>query len=186
MNKSRLVTYLSHLHPIRPEFEELLSKKLQQHIFKKGRALREPLRSSSVWFVASGILKASYYDRLGNEHVTRFWHEDEIILLETNAYKSIPSADYLIMLEDTLLLSLPDHVIGYCLKNFREAHTLRAMLFHKDRDKAETLGHLLKLPLSEGYGKFGEIYPVHRIPVKDVASYLGVHPKRISRIRGSR
>jgi CRP/FNR family transcriptional regulator len=186
MHNTELINYLRSLHPLEARFVKLLSEKVQQHVFKKGRAVQEPLRSSSVWYVARGILKASYFDQQGNEHVTRFWYEDQIILLEANAYQSIPSADYLIMLEDTVLLSLPDPLIGYCLKNFPETQALRSNIFHKDRDRAEVLGHLVKLPLAEAYQKFQAIYPVNRIPVKDIASYLGVHPKRISELRGKK
>jgi CRP-like cAMP-binding protein len=184
MNTENLISYLSSIHSVSDEFKQFLSKQTQEYSFKKGQPLKDTLRSSRVWYVEKGMLKASYFDQDGKERVTRFWHEDEIILIESNAYKGIPSADYLIMLENTTLLSLPDNNIGYALRHFREAQTLKSLIFQMDRDKSEVLAHLLHLPLNQAYEKFETIFPVNRIPVQDVAHYLGTSPKRISEIRG--
>ncbi|GLU56233.1 Crp/Fnr family transcriptional regulator [Dyadobacter frigoris] len=186
MDQHALTTYLLSLTPLSEEFISVLNRHMQQHVYKKGQPLKTSQRNSSIWFLVNGIIKSCYFDSDGNEHVSRFWKEGEIILLEENAYHEIPSADYLIMIENTVLLSIPDLRVAYLLAHFHQAQTLRSMIFQMDRDKAEVHSHLLRLPIKAAYRKFEKIFPVNRIPIQDIARYLGVPPKRISEIRSGK
>jgi len=180
---NNLIRYVASLSELSDTFVTELSARVRRYTLRKGSPLKSPGSGKSLWYVQRGILKASYFDDDGREHISRFWRENQIVLIKPNSYKDISSADYLIMLEDTVLFFLSGRDVLYLLANFAEASRIASILIRQDRDQAELLSYLLRLPLRQAYGKFGKIHPASRIPIQDIARYLGVSPKRISEIR---
>jgi hypothetical protein len=66
---------------------------------------------------------------------------------------------------------------------FREAPKLSSKIILNDRNLGELKSFLCSLPTAHGYVQFQQIFPAHRLLLKDIASYLEISPGRMSEIR---
>ena len=146
---SNLLLCLSKLSHLTDGFEAELSTRVRRYRFRKGSPLKSSGSAHSLWFVQSGMLKGSYFDENGKEHVNRFWKENEIVVIKPSAYYEIYSAEYLIMLENTTLFFLSNKDAAYLMDNFTEAHKIARIIIRQDRDQAELLSYLLRLPVRQ-------------------------------------
>jgi CRP-like cAMP-binding protein len=137
-------------------------------------------------FVASGCLRRYVIDPDGNEHVVQFapenwWTGDDFSLMAkvpTQFFVDALEDSKLLMIDLTSHLALVQHVPGYALA-FRTG--LQRHVAAKDRRIISSLSATAE----ERYLEFVETYPsiALRVPQWMVASYLGVSPETISRIR---
>jgi CRP-like cAMP-binding protein len=137
-------------------------------------------------FVASGCLRNYVIDANGKEHIVQFapetWWLADTISLGTGA----PSQYFIDAIEDSevLLIDPPsqqqvvEHVPGY-------AASLRTGLQKHAAAKDQRIVTSLTASAEERYLEFMERYPsiAQRVPQRMVASYLGVSPETISRVR---
>jgi len=137
-------------------------------------------------FVASGCLRNYVIDANGKEHIVQFapetWWLADIISLASGA----PSQYFVDAIEDSELLlidppaqqQLVDRVPGY-------AASLRTGLQKHAAAKDQRIVTSLSASAEERYVEFMERYPsiAQRVPQRMVASYLGVSPETISRVR---
>ncbi len=142
--------------------------------------------SRSAAFVASGCLRNYVLDADGKEHIVQFapetWWLADVISLSTGA----PSQYFIDAIEDSELLIIDqpspqqviDQVPGY-------AASLRIGLHKHAAAKDQRIVTSLTATAEERYLEFMERYPsiAQRVPQKMVASYLGLSPETISRVR---
>jgi CRP-like cAMP-binding protein len=137
-------------------------------------------------FVASGCLRNYVIDGDGKEHIVQFapetWWLADSISLSTGA----PSQYFIDAVEDSELLLIDppsqqqvvEHVPGY-------AAALRTGLQKHAAAKDQRIVTSLTASAEERYLEFMERYPsiAQRVPQRMVASYLGLSPETISRVR---
>jgi len=137
-------------------------------------------------FVASGCLRNYVIDGEGKEHIVQFapetWWLADVISLSTGA----PSQYFIDAIEDSELLLIDppsqqqvvDQVPGY-------AAALRTGLHKHAAAKDQRIVTSLTASAEERYLEFMDRYPsiAQRVPQRMVASYLGVSPETISRVR---
>jgi CRP-like cAMP-binding protein len=138
-------------------------------------------------FVAAGCLRTYVVDSAGKEHIVQFapetWWVADTISLASGA----PSQYFIDAIEDSfiLLIDPPSHetivqtVPGYAAA-FRRG--LQRHLAAKD----QRIVSAMSASAQERYLDFLETYPslAMRVPQHMLASYLGVSPETVSRIRG--
>ena len=142
--------------------------------------------SRHATFVATGCLRSYVIDENGKEHLVQFapetwWLADAASLMTGN-----PSQYFIDAVEDSdlLLIDPPSHQIlveripGY-------AASFRTGLQRHNAAKDQRIVTALTTTAEERYLEFLERYPslVQRVPQWMVASYLGVSPETISRVR---
>jgi CRP-like cAMP-binding protein len=140
-------------------------------------------------FVASGCLRNYVIDAKGKEHIVQFapenwWLADSISLMSGQ-----PSQYFIDAIEptDLLVLDVPSHqrlieqVPGY-------AAAFRTGLQRHAAAKDQRIVRALSATAEERYLEFVETYPsiALRVPQWMLASYLGVTPETVSRIRKNR
>lgn len=178
----KLTDHFAALYPLGQEFKLALDQALIQKRYKKGDVLRQNGQTPMIWYIKSGLAKGYYQDQEGKEHVTRFWKEDQVMLLATGSMHKT-AADRIMLLEDSLLTTLSDSSIIYLYHSFREAPKLSSKIILNDRNHSELKSFLCSLPAAQGYEQFRQIFPEHRLLLKDIASYLEISPGRMSEIR---
>lgn len=184
---NRLLTYVSRYISLTEEetafFVSLLKPRLlrkRQYVLQAGDVSR------NEYFVNSGCLRAYTVDDKGLEHVVQFAIEDWWIndmysfLTQTPATYFIEAMEdsEVIMLDragyDELLQKLPkfERMFRIMLQNAYVAHQRRII-------------ENMSLPAHERYLLFQQRYPQfeQRLPQHQVASYLGITPESLSRIR---
>ena len=137
-------------------------------------------------FVVSGCLRRYVIDPNGKEHIVQFapenwWTGDDVSLMAktpTQFFVDALEDSQLLLIDVASHLALVEHVPGYALA-FRTG--LQRHVAAKDRRIISSLSATAE----ERYLEFVETYPsiALRVPQWMVASYLGVSPETISRIR---
>lgn len=137
-------------------------------------------------FVATGCLRSYVIDANGKEHVVQFAPETWWLADAPSLMTGTPSQYFIDAVEDSELLlidppshqQLVDHVPGY-------AASLRTGLQRHNAAKDQRIVTSLTMTAEERYLEFIDRYPslVQRVPQWMVASYLGVSPETISRVR---
>jgi CRP-like cAMP-binding protein len=139
-------------------------------------------------FVARGCLRSYVIDAKGKEHVVQFAPENWWLADSTSLTARTPTQYFIDAIEDSDLLVIDgpghQHVIervpGY-------AAALRAGLQRHAAAKDERIVKSLSASAEERYLTFMNTYPsiAQRVPQWMLASYLGVSPETVSRIRKS-
>jgi CRP-like cAMP-binding protein len=137
-------------------------------------------------FVASGCLRSYVIDAKGKEHIVTFAPETWWIGDNKSALSGTPSTMFIEAIEDSelLLLDVPSHetlierVPGY-------ADAFRRGVVKHAAAKDQRIVSSLTASAEERYLDFVKTYPsiASRVPQWMVASYLGLTPETISRVR---
>jgi len=137
-------------------------------------------------FVASGCLRNYVIDSKGKEHIVQFAPETWWLADATSLNNGTPSTFFIDAIEDSALLlidasshqMLVDRVAGY-------AAAFRTGLQRHAAAKDQRIVSSLSVSAEERYLEFMRVYPsiALRVPQSMLASYLGVTPETVSRIR---
>jgi CRP-like cAMP-binding protein len=137
-------------------------------------------------FVALGCLRSYVIDPKGKEHIVQFAPETWWLADSTSLASRTPSPYFIDAIEDAelLLIDGPSHqrvldqVPAY-------AAALRTGVQRHAAAKDQRIVSALSASAEERYQTFVETYPalVLRVPQRMLASYLGVSPETVSRIR---
>jgi CRP-like cAMP-binding protein len=137
-------------------------------------------------FVASGCLRNYVIDAKGKEHIVQFAPETWWLADATSLQTGAPSAYFIDAIEDSELLlidgpghqELVDSVPGY-------SAAFRTGLQKHAAAKDQRIVSSLSASAEERYLEFLRVYPsiALRVPQGMLASYLGMTPETVSRIR---
>ncbi len=137
-------------------------------------------------FVANGCLRKYVIDAQGKEHIIQFAPETWWLADSASLESGAPSQYFIDAVEDSelLLIDAPSHetlvdkVPGY-------AAGFRKGLLRHAAARDERIASSLSASAAERYIQFLKTYPsiATRVPQRMLASYLGVSPETISRIR---
>ena len=137
-------------------------------------------------FVARGCLRSFVIDAKGNEHIVQFAAEDWWLADAISLNTGTPSQYFFAAIEDSDLLlvdaegqqQIVDRIPGY-------SAAMRAGLQKHAASKDLRIVKALSASAEERYLDFMRTFPTiaQRVPQWMVASYLGVSPETVSRIR---
>ncbi len=137
-------------------------------------------------FVASGCLRNYVIDAKGKEHIVQFAPETWWLADSNSLSTGAPSQYFIDAIEDSELLlidppshqGLIDHVAGY-------GAAFRAGVQRHSAAKDQRIVGALSATAEERYLQFLATYPsiVRRVPQAMLASFLGITPETLSRIR---
>jgi len=145
---------------------------------KKGEILqRKGDLNTLVYRIESGLLRSYTIDEKGKEHIFMFAPEGWI--LTDNCEAHIPCSLYIDALEDAVLEVSEKHESAQHIDFkpiIKRLNTLQNRIIM-----------LMSSPASERYEHFVKTYPniIQRVPQRMIASYLGVTPEALSRVRAA-
>lgn len=156
-------------------------KKLRKHQY----LIQENEPVKSLHFVTKGLLKASYLDKNGKEHIIQFAMEDWWISDFQAFYTGVSSFTSIQCLEDVELYSISkDDLEKICLQNHKVEHFFRIKNSLGYVALQKRILSLLTTDAKERFEQFSAQYPklIQRVPKTIIASYLGVSRETLSRI----
>ncbi len=143
---------------------------------KKGQILqRKGNLNSKIYHVKSGLLRSYSIDAKGKEHIFMFAPEEWIIA--DNVPNDEPCSLFIDAIEDS--------IIGVSEKDFDGEFNAKKLIRRLSVLQNRII-MLMSASALERYEHFVETYPqiIQRVPQKMIASYLGVTPEALSKVRG--
>lgn len=182
---NEILNYLSKYIPITRELEEEIGKIEFIRRYKKGAVLLEEGKiSNECFFVLKGCIR-SYYLKDGDEKTTEFYTEEQAAV--PSAYgKKTPSEHYLECMEDTVAgVGTPELETEMYLKYPQIESLNRALGEAIMANYIDSFAEFKMASPEERYLNLLKRRPglIQRVPQHQIASYLGITPESLSRIR---
>tara|TARA_B100000795_G_C22752444_1_gene420034 strand:- start:807 stop:1373 length:567 start_codon:yes stop_codon:yes gene_type:complete len=181
------------IHPFIKELEPSQLEELRQSILykkvKKGTVLQlQGDINIKSYFVKKGLLRSYTIDEKGKEHVFMFAPEGWIISDMESHSKGLPAQLYIDVLEDSELEIVEKTILEKLtkLKNTEYFDKHNSLLINRIIVLQKRVILLMSATAKERYEDFLSTYPniIQRVPQKLIASYLGITPEALSKIRG--
>lgn len=181
-----LFTLLSQLGPVSEDLKSQISAKLQfVSIKRKQTVLIQGRVCDHLFFVSKGLLRA-YYEKDAEEITSWFMMENDFFISVLSFFRRIKSYETIVAMEDCELVyisyddlmdlyatSLEFNIIGRKLTEHYYCKSEERLLAIRKQTAVERVEFLMQN--SPGL--------IDRVPLKYIASYLGVTRETFSRIR---
>lgn len=155
--------------------------------FKKGQILLNAGDlKSDAYFVNKGLLRYFSIDEKGKEHIIQFAPEDWMLTdRDTTIFKE-ESVFYIDAIEETEVVIIKKDFFTAIQNIVPEILELNILMLHNSiRFMQKRINMLLSASAKERYLNFIKLYPnlTLRVPQWMIASYLGITPESLSRVR---
>lgn len=187
MKDCKLQTFLTTNTDIDFSSLELCLSQQKTKTFKKGEyILTEGEICKAALFVEKGLLRMFSIDHKGKEHLLQFAPEGWFMADHDSFYFSKPSMYNIQALEDTEVYLLNDLFFTELSKTYPEFSSFNTRMLHQHISQLQKrIVQLISDTAEERYLSFTQLYPdiLLRVPQIMVASYLGITPESLSRVR---
>ncbi len=141
---------------------------------------------NDIFFINKGMIRIIVCDNEGTEHTIHFALENQFIADYSSFIQQQPSLYKLQALEETEVVVMPRSVVEWGYKNLLEGDKLGRLIaefyfiYQDNRIK-----NLYARTPKERYDTIAEVFPnIHnRVPQHMIASYLGISPVHLSRLK---
>lgn len=187
MNNFTLTTFLTENAAIDTEMlKDIVSRQKRMHVQKSEFLLQEGEICKHSFYVEKGLLRYYSIDEKGKEHIIQFAPEGWFVGDRESMFFNLPSQFFIQALEDSEVVIIDDELICTISKADETFAVFNNNLLHNHiRQLQHRINMLLSATAEERYLDFIKIYPdiLLRVPQTLVASYLGITPESLSRVR---
>ncbi|GAA4206882.1 Crp/Fnr family transcriptional regulator [Pedobacter jeongneungensis] len=137
------------------------------------------------FFVGKGLLRSYSIDSKGKEHIIQFAPENWFVS-DRNQMHNEPSDFFIEAIEATEAVIVPDNFMSEASRKVPCLLALNVTMLHNSiRFMQKRINMLLSATAEERYLDFIKLYPnlTLRVPQWMIASYLGITPESLSRVR---
>lgn len=185
----QLIKLLEGIIPVSDDLQHVLLKNLTSCAFKKGHLLLKAGQvSDKIYFINSGLIRG-YYIKDGRDITTGFMKELDFALSPISFFGRQEPFEYLELIEDSSLYALSRDNLNYLYDTFIEFNRVGRSLVEEYYVRSEIRTHFMRVNTAEEkYKIFLNNYSgiLNRINNKDIASFIGITPETLSRIRAKR
>jgi CRP-like cAMP-binding protein len=185
------------LEPVFHYFDTILPLKENERIEFQNRMYERKIRRKQFilqqddvckhyTFIVSGCFRMFGVDSKGIEHNIQFAAENDWISDIGSFYSEKPSKLYIEALEPSLVLQIEKKDLLFLYTNFsRVNRNFRVIIENKFVELQNRVLQNISSTVEERYVTFLEQYPrlSNRLPSTQIASYLGVTPEFLSKVR---
>ena len=168
------------------ELNDFLSQAVTK-TFKRQEIISRPeIIPNEIFFINSGLIRVLISDNEGTEHTIHFALENQFIADYSNFIQQQPAIYTLQALEETQVVILPRTSIEWGYKNLTEGQKMGRLIaeyyfIYQDH----RIKNLYVRSPKQRYDHITEVFPnIHnRVPQHMIASYLGITPIHLSRLK---
>lgn len=185
----RLLSLIQSIQPLSDELKAGLSQMLRCDTFPRKHWLLQPNQvSDRLYFVETGLVRG-YYLKDGREVTSWFMREGDFLMSIASFYTRQPTQEYVELLETSTLWSITYLQLQQLYRQFPEFNVVGRLLTEKYYVLSELRTQNLRMQTApERYQQLLADFPdiFGRVPLKYIASHLGISPETLSRLRGQR
>lgn len=189
VGRSPLSYFFSQIHPVSDQALQLLDAATYPVKVGKGALILRPGSTGDLlYFIVKGVVRG-YIMEEGKEITTWINEEREIIGTIRNLGLSRPSDEMVQAIENCDLVAIPYDIIERLYREFPETNIVGRIILEESYREAEERAYISRIPSAEKkYKRLIETRPnlTNRVPLKHIASYLGMTLETLSRIRNRR
>lgn len=182
----QLLNYIKSIHPLPAEALEALFSISSEVAFKKNTDV-QPIGHTcrTVYFIKKGALRI-YYLKDGVDVTESFEFENAIVARAESLFSGKPSKKAIQALEDTALIAINAPALFKLYDDYPSLERLFRKIFEDAYVK--TVVRLESLQFHTAEERYQNLlkdhpYILQRVPLKYIASYLGITAVSLSRIR---
>jgi CRP-like cAMP-binding protein len=184
--KHKLIDYFSAISPLsEQEAKAIYDSSVVKEYEKSTVLVREGQLTNNTYFVFKGLIR-QYSIVDGEEKTTAFFTEGQWVISLNNFGENKPSAFYWVCEEDSVLLIGNDHSAQELFKTHPRLESIaRKIVENTFAEYQQTITTYMTDTSEQRYVRLLESRPdlIQRIPQYQLASYIGVKPESLSRIR---
>jgi len=187
MNINALVAFFNSYVALTPEEQDDLGPRVKERTYKRKEFFLQPGQvCRSYGFVVSGCFRTYAVDNDAKEHNLQFAAENDWIVDIDSFYSEKPSRLYIETLEPSQILFIDkrDMIDLYRLHS-KFSRYFKVIFENKFVEMQNRVLHNISSTAEERYLAFLEHYPrlSNRLPSIQIASYLGMTPEFLSKVR---
>lgn len=183
-----LFALLNAVHPMSDALQDhLRSILVKKEVTKKSYLLKRGQVCQYIYFIQKGLLRC-YYEKNQEQITSWFMKEHDIIISVKSFYTQTPGEESIIALEDTVVYGISYHQLQEIYQHFLEFNIIgRVFTTNYYILSEERLYSLRKERARDRYLFLLNKHPdiIQRVPLKYIASYLGISLETLSRIRSN-
>jgi CRP-like cAMP-binding protein len=167
----------------------LTSRLTERTIKRKQYLLQEGDVCKYSTYVVTGCFKMYGVDKSGTEHNLLFAAENDWIADFDSLHKERPSKLFIEALEPSTVLQISKGDLWYLYTNYPKFNRhFRVIIEDKYTELQNRLLQTFSTSAAERYQSFLDQYPhlANRLPNTQIASYLGITPEFLSKVRNER
>lgn len=187
MRLEKFKTYLQKSLKLSDDDFYLLTQNLKSKIIRKDDIL---LRQGEIchftFFVEKGLLRSYTIDPSGKAHIIQFASENWFITDRSSSFFETPSELFIDAIEESEIVYLDSNFINNAYSAIPVFAEFNEQLLHKHiLQQQRRINLLLSASAEERYLEFINLYYdlTLRVPQWMIASYLGITPESLSRVR---
>ncbi|MBP2615325.1 Crp/Fnr family transcriptional regulator [Chryseobacterium jejuense] len=173
------------INPTEDEFEIIESFFIKKKFRKRQFLIQEHQPVHEIFLIEKGILKSSFIDNSGKEHILQFASSHWWISDFAGFFKQEPSSLAVDCIEDSEVYAISyENLNTLCLKVPAIEHFFRVKSNFGYVALQQRILSLMSKSAKERYEDFIKQYPgfIDHIPKQLIASYLGVSRETLSRL----
>jgi CRP-like cAMP-binding protein len=168
------------------ELNDFISQAITKTFKRQETVSRPNAIPNEVFFIIKGLIRVLITDNEGTEHTIHFALENQFIADYANFMLKQPSLYTLQAVEETQVVVLPRSAIEWGYQNLTEGQKMGRLIaefyfvYQDDRIK-----NMYARTPKQRYDSITDVFPnIHnRVPQHMIASYLGVTPVHLSRLK---
>lgn len=185
MNDQNLIHYFERITNITVQSKQEISKLATLRQFKKNEIVQQPNSTCrTIYFVNKGIARIFYY-KDGNDITEHFSFTNDIIIRAESLFTGQPTSKGIQVIEDTEIMAIDSAKLFALYDSHHDIERLFRLIIEKEY--TNTVKRIESLQFKDAKERYLELLNetdlVNRIPLKYIASYLGITQVSLSRIR---
>ena len=184
-----LIEFLHAIKKMSPELKAYLRKVLLPYHFKEGQIILNIGEiHKDILYIQKGLVRAYRYNFKGEEVSNWFMKEKDVFISVKSFFSRVPSLEILVAYEDCTCFGFDHDMLDKICKEMPEFKDHRIIIteaYYCLSMERET--EFKNEPIDIKFEKLMEKSPdlIERVKDEDLASYLGVRPRTLSRMKSN-